>query len=134
MHSTPNMYRDVVQFHQQILGVNEEGTPTMHSQEWLTERFRFLQEEVNEFYSDALQGNMVGAVDGLLDTVYVALGTLYMMGVPTEACWALVQRANMAKVKGITKRGNAVDAVKPEGWTGPEAGIAALLLRKIDET
>jgi predicted HAD superfamily Cof-like phosphohydrolase len=130
------MYQDVVKFHKEILDVHVDPRelPTMRSQEWLTERFRFLNEEVNEFYGDAVSGNMTGAVDGLLDTIYVALGTLYMMNVPVEACWSLVQQANMAKVRGVTKRGNAIDAVKPEGWVGPEAGISALLLRQIDET
>lgn len=130
----PNMYHDVVEFHQKILGVFPEGSPTLHSQEWITERMRFLTEEVNEYYEAGMTGDIVKTVDGLLDIVYVALGTLYMMEVPAEACWALVQRANMAKVKGTTKRGNKIDAIKPEGWIGPEAGIAALILNKVNET
>lgn len=134
MNSTPKMSDDVAEFHQKILGVYPEGSPTLHSQEWLIERFRFLNEEVQEFFDAGLQGDIVKATDGLLDTIYVALGTLYMMEVPTEACWALVQRANMAKVRGTTKRGNKIDATKPEGWVGPEAGIAALILRQVDET
>jgi hypothetical protein len=34
-----------------------------------------------------------------------------------------VQKANMAKVPGVTKRGMPNDAMKPEGWVGPEAEI-----------
>jgi predicted HAD superfamily Cof-like phosphohydrolase len=62
--------------------------------------------------------------DGLADIIYVAIGTLYIMGLPGPAIWEAVQKANMSKVRGITKRGNAFDAVKPEGWTAPEADIA----------
>lgn len=134
MNSTPNMYHDVVEFHQQILGVFPEGSPTLHSQEWITERMRFLTEEVNEYYEAGMTGDIVGTVHELLDVVYVALGTLYMLEVPVEACWALVQRANMAKVKGTTKRGNKIDATKPEGWVSARAGIAALILNKVNET
>jgi predicted HAD superfamily Cof-like phosphohydrolase len=56
------------------------------------------------------------------------------MGIPVQDCWNLVQKANMAKVSGVTKRGNAIDAIKPDGWIGPEQGIAAIILRKINET
>jgi predicted HAD superfamily Cof-like phosphohydrolase len=127
------MYDDVVQFHIEILGVAAPPSPSLRSQEWLMERFRFLTEEVNEFLEAGLAGDMVGAVDGLLDTVYVALGTLHMMGVPAEDCWQMIQKANMSKVRGVTKRGNTIDAAKPDGWVGPEAGIAAIILRKINE-
>ena len=128
-----SMSKDVAEFHAVILGVSLPESPTLVSPEWIIERGNFLNEELEEFLEGGITGNIVGAVDGLLDIVYVALGTLYQMGVPTEACWDLVQRANMAKVRGETKRGNKIDARKPEGWVGPEAGIAALIGRAIDE-
>jgi len=126
------MYNDVVRFHRDVLLVVRPPKPTLVSEEWLMERFRFLTEEIQEYIEAGIAGDMVGTVDGLLDTIYVALGTLHLMGVPVQACWDLVQKANMGKVPGVTKRGNAVDAVKPYGWVGPEAGIAALLLKEID--
>ena len=49
-----------------------------------------------------------------------ALGTANMMGLPWQALWEDVHRANMAKVPGITKRGHLVDCVKPGGWVGPK--------------
>lgn len=131
--STRSMYDDVAEFHEKVLLVKSPEMPTLVSQEWLMERFRFLTEEINEYIECGLDGDMVGVVDGLLDTVYVALGTLYQMGVPVQPCWDLIQKANMAKVSGVTKRGNAIDAIKPEGWVGPETGIAAIILRKINE-
>lgn len=127
----PSMYDDVAQFHQEILKQEPQISPTLVSPEFLTERFRFLVEETEEFYEAALKADIVKTVDGLLDTVYVALGTLYLMGIPVQACWDLVQQANMSKVRGMTKRGNAIDARKPEGWVNPEAGIAAIIKRAI---
>ena len=128
-----SMSDDVAEFHQKVLGLHSPPTPTLVSQEFVLERFKFLMEEVDEFLEAGLEGDLVKAVDGLLDTVYVALGTLFQMGIPAQACWDLVQQANMTKKLGVTKRGNAVDAVKPIGWVGPEAGIAAILGRTIDE-
>jgi len=130
--TTPSMYDDVVEFHDKILGIEPHGT-SLVSQEWIMERFRFLTEEVQEYVEAGLSGDMVKAVDGLLDTIYVALGTLHLMGVPVQQCWDQVQKANMAKVRGVTKRGNQYDAIKPDGWVGPEAGIAAIIGRKLDE-
>lgn len=126
--TTPSMLDDVVAFHTEILDVIPTGLPSLHSQEWVTERFRFLAEEVNEFYAAGMTGDMVAATDGLLDTIYVALGTLHMMNVPVQACWDAVQKANMSKVRGITSRGNKIDAVKPDGWVGPELAIADAIL------
>ena len=127
-----SMFDDVVTFHQEILDVHPV-MPTMRSQAWVEERFKFLMEEVGEFYTGCKQGNIVDAADALADTVYVALGTAYMMGLPWDAIWAAVQRANMAKVRGTTSRGNLIDAKKPEGWVGPEKEIAAAILKEIDD-
>jgi predicted HAD superfamily Cof-like phosphohydrolase len=126
------MFEDVQEFHNKILGVAPEGLPTLVSHEYVMERMRFLLEEVTEFGDTGMTGDIVGAADALADIIYVALGTAYMMGLPFQEIWDHVHRANMQKERGITKRGNAVDAIKPEGWVAPEAGIAALLLRRID--
>lgn len=125
--TTNSMFDDVADFHKVVLGIPHTTTPTLVSAEFALERFRFLNEEVGEYLEAAHQGDMVAAVDGLLDTIYVALGTLYFMGVPVQECWDAVHKANMAKVRGITKRGNACDAVKPPDWVGPEAEIAVAI-------
>ena len=126
------MFDDVADFHKVVLGVPPVKTPTLVSDEFTVERFRFLNEEVGEYLEAAHKGNIIGAVDGLLDTIYVALGTLYFMNVPVQECWDAVHKANMAKVRGITKRGNACDAVKPPGWIGPEGEIALAIGKQIE--
>ena len=122
-----SMYEDVVAFHQQILEVLPPETPTWREPTWFEERVRFLDEEMDELRAARRLRNMVGTTDALLDIAYVALGTLYMMGVPTQECWDAVQQANMSKVKGVGKRGNKIDAIKPAGWTPPEATIRKAL-------
>ncbi len=79
--------------------------------------------ELLELESAHAMGDIVGAADALADLVYVALGTAYQMGIPMNQVWAAVQRANMAKVPGVTKRNMGNDATKPDGWVGPEADI-----------
>ena len=130
----PSMYDDIEEFHEQIIQLEKPTKVGIISDEFILERTRFLNEEVEEFTTTGMSGDMVGVADALADIVYVALGTAWLMGIPFQAIWDVVHSANMKKVRGITKRGNKHDAVKPEGWVGPEQAIAAILLRKIDET
>lgn len=131
MPSTHDMFKDVADFHELILKDFAETTPSLVSQEYCMERARFLHEELVEFCTASESGDIVGTADALADLVYVALGTAYRMGLPFDQIWGAVQEANMRKVSGQTKRGNKVDAMKPEGWVGPEATIARAIQRKL---
>jgi hypothetical protein len=125
--TSPSMFEDVSYFHWEVLSVVPPSSPTLISQDFVLERGRFLQEELDEYLTDGLSGNIVGVADALADIIYVALGTAYQMGLPFDEIWKAVQRANVRKRPGITKRGNAIDAIKPEGWVGPETEIARLI-------
>lgn len=87
---------------------------------------------------DPKEVNLAEAFDGLLDQVYVALGTADRMGLGGMVDypgantsiwwegWRRVQRANMAKVlvenAADSKRGSRFDLKKPKGWRPPEFG------------
>lgn len=88
--------------------------------------------------------------DGLVDLVYVAVGTALMHGFPFNRIWRAVQAANMSKVRSTgcrfeasradrarcvwcglleqthSKRGSTLDVVKPEGWGPPD--VKAILV------
>jgi len=121
------VFDDVAEFHQKILGQPSSESPSLVTPAVMFGRFKFLQEEIDEFITAAFEGDIVGATDGLLDLIYVAAGTLYIMGIPAQACWDVVQSANMRKVRGTTKRKQEFDAVKPEGWLPPEPLIAKII-------
>lgn len=126
------LLKDVENFQRDVTGIEPASSPTVVSEEYILARANFMSEEIDEFLESAMGGDMVGVADALADVIYVAVGTALTMGIPLDKVWDLVQHANMTKVKGMTKRGIANDAVKPPGWVGPEAGIAALLARAID--
>ena len=128
----PSMFDDIDEFHTKIIGLEKPTAVGLVSDEFVLERMRFLAEELEEYATAGLAGDMVGVADALADIVYVALGTAWTMGIPFQAVWDVVHAANMRKVRGITKRGNKNDAVKPPGWVAPEPAIAAILLRRID--
>lgn len=137
-------FQDVRDFHQkfELLCFDKPARLTKRK---LVERIEFLQEELNEFVEGCglclyveptasgyavevtdgemetpLPQDLAKQADALVDLVYVALGTAVMLGLPWDWLWDDVQRANMAKVRGMTKRGHAVDVTKPPGWQGPQ--------------
>lgn len=127
-------FQDVRDFHQkfELLCFDKPGHLTQRK---LKERIEFMQEELDEFiegagfkynlandleFHDPSPQDLAKQADALVDLVYVALGTAVMLGLPWDWLWDDVQRANMAKVRGMTKRGHAVDVTKPPGWQGPQ--------------
>ena len=84
--------------------------------------FEEMQELVDGFEADDLEEQF----DALIDLVYVALGTAWMLGVPFGEGWSRVHRANMKKVRcddefdPRSKRMHKFDVVKPEGWVSPD--------------
>jgi predicted HAD superfamily Cof-like phosphohydrolase len=90
-------------------------------------RLEFLQEELDELKRAAAANDLTEQADALVDLVYVTLGTVAMLGLPWEELWDEVQRTNMAKVRGPTKRGHSYDVTKPPGWEPPR--LAEVLKR-----
>lgn len=119
---------DVQAFHLKFK-VPEPSEPSLLNKEAFDFRTKFLQEELDEFVRDHANGDMLKAADALVDLVYVALGTVVMMGLAPcwSSLWNAVQRANMAKVRATgasqSKRGSALDVVKPAGWTPPDHSL-----------
>jgi len=116
-------YQDVRDFHEKF-EVPMAPEPTLLDLLTMQYRIDFLQEELNEI-DEAYQGDdLHGVADGLVDLVYVALGTAALMGLPWQALWSEVQRANISKVRtpnaAASKRNNSLDVIKPDGWVGPD--------------
>ena len=115
----PDMVKDVAKF-QLKFGQLVYKHPGHLTHRKLQERIDFLQEELDEFKKACDEQDLAEQADALVDLVYVALGTANMLGLPFDELWSDVQRANMAKKRGVGKRGHLVDCIKPEGWVGPK--------------
>ena len=76
-------------------------------------------EELQELSQAIHTGNLEGTLDALVDTVYIALGTAYLMGFDFDKAWKRVHKANMQKIRCATKR-SPIDVVKPIGWKPPK--------------
>lgn len=115
--------RDVLAF-QQKFKVPMASSPQFLQEEAFQFRLKFMYEELKEFHDGHVVGDMHEAADALVDLAYVLHGTALMMGLPWPMLWDEVQRANMLKVRARhadeSKRGSALDIVKPAGWVGPD--------------
>jgi len=124
--------QDVIAFNRDLLGLAPR-VPSMMPVEESTHLTMALQEELQEFNDAVIDGDVVGAVDAIIDLLYFGIGGLWKLGLSHNQmvrCMQAVHTANMLKRKGkVEKRHTgAADAVKPENWVPPEELIRQILV------
>lgn len=92
-------------------------TPGVHPM--LGVRVEHLTEELLELKEHHKTKNLEEIIDALVDIAYIAIGTANICGFNFDKHWNEVQRANMTKKRGVTKRGHSYDAKKPWNWKAP---------------
>lgn len=128
MESKGKIFEDIHTMHQKF-GVHEwmkKASPGK-KQIFLDFRMDFIEEEFKETLK-AIHGqdgyDAEEIVDGLIDIIVVAAGTLDAFGVDGEKAWNEVYKANMSKEVGVKpERPNPLglpDLIKPEGWQAPD--------------
>ena len=127
-------------FHRKF-GLEYNGKPRALPKDLADFRIGFIREEFNEYQraqtvaydettvhrnyrsSDLYNEYLELALDGLVDLVYVALGTAYLHGFDFNEAWRRVHEANMKKIRAERAedsiRGSVFDVIKPEGWEPP---------------
>lgn len=82
-----------------------------------------LQTEEHDELADALYNkNAEEVVDALIDSIWIALGTLDLLGVDFDKAFGEVARANMSKERGIKpgrEQSGGFDVIKPADWVAP---------------
>lgn len=124
-------FEDVVAFHEEFKN-HGSSHPCLLTDDLFNFRMMFIHEETQEFYRAHQQGDLPKAADALVDLVYVAMGTAYLMGIPWQTIWSLVQETNLRKIRADeanpSLRGyNQFDIVKPDGWRSPDEAIVHIL-------
>ena len=96
----------------------------MRLEKFLQFRLNFLTEELDETVSAYKNSDKEEIVDGLIDLIVVAVGTLDAFGVDGRKAWNEVLKANMSKEVGVKEsRPNPLglpDLIKPHDWSAPE--------------
>lgn len=97
-----------------------------HKEPMTMEKLEFrldLQTEEHDELADAVYSkNAEEIVDALIDTIWIACGTLDLLGVDFDKAFSEVARANNMKERGIKpgrEQSQGFDVIKPTNWVGP---------------
>lgn len=102
--------------------------------EKLAFRVSLLKEEYMETITAYNEGDAEEFVDGLIDLMVIAIGTLQLAGVNTQKAWDQVHSANMNKERGIKpgrESSRGFDLIKNTGWEAPNHEKNVGVLREI---
>lgn len=122
---TPDLLTGTTEFMQLAEQLAEPEFPELYHDDLRGLRRDMLAEECTEYCVAEFNGDLVGAVDGLLDIIVIAWGTLlaYVGEDKAKAAAAEVVRSNLSKVDGtlgpIVRREDG-KILKPEGWQPPD--------------
>lgn len=91
--------------------------------EFLSFRFDFIQEEIDEGRKAIVEKDSEEIVDSLIDIIVVAVGTLDLYGVDFDKAWNNVLRSNMSKTVGSNpnrpNKFSLPDLIKPADFVKP---------------
>lgn len=111
----------VKQFHSKF-GFNKDSMTL----EKLLLKLSQAHEEVKELDDAICLQEPEEIVDALIDQIYIAIGTLDLLGIDIQKAFLEVHMCNMAKERGVkTERdyalpnGEEYDVIKPKGWVAP---------------
>lgn len=105
---------DVEEFHK-AFDIPVGDTPAIRRPEL---RAELIREESKELRKAIERGDLVEAIDGMCDLIFVTLGTAVEFGIDLEPFWDEVCVSNMAK-KGGGKRADGKQ-LKPKNWQPPD--------------
>jgi len=129
-----NMIEDVRAFHERF-SIDYYGRPRFLPEDLLRFRLKFLHEELVEYHlhqlphadgmpDEQIVHHLAQQLDGLVDLLYVTIGTAYLQGFNLEEAWRRVHQANMTKVRATSARDStrnyAGDVVKPLNFIPPD--------------
>lgn len=126
---TGNVFNDVNFMHNKFKFHDHEMTRDRFQQ-----RLNFLDEELEETKQAFADNDAEHVVDGLIDLIVVAAGTLDLIKVDGNKAWIDVQKANLSKQLGLNPNrpdSGGIDLMKPEGWVAPSHKGNTGILSKI---
>lgn len=120
------MLHNVWDFHEQFqINYETPDVPRLLPPDMAKLRVDRLQEELDEYREAVEAGDLVKALDALVDLLYILLGAVHLHGFTKifGRAWVRVHAANMKKERAKrvedSKHGSIFDIVKPEGWEPP---------------
>jgi NTP pyrophosphatase (non-canonical NTP hydrolase) len=120
-----NLFADVAEFQRCVLGNQQPPVvQPLDKTNGYEVTITGLEEELTELRDAVLNNDIAGQADALIDLIYFALGGLFRMGIPFQACWERVHSKNMTKVIGVKASRNCPnDAIGGPDWTPPNHDV-----------
>lgn len=113
-----NWVANLHEFHAAI-GEPALAVPTIPELERVALRLSLIREEVVAELLPAIErGDLPAIADGIVDAIYVLIGTALEFGINLHPVWNAVHAANMAKVGGPMRSDGK--QLKPLGWMPPD--------------
>src|SRR5438034_10485198 len=113
--------RAVKEFHE-VMGMEDNKTPTLVDGETAGLRIAVIAEEFNELIHGVAKEDLVEIADALGDLLYVLYGAANAYGIDLEPVFNEIHRSNMKKVDpktGKIRYRKDGKVLKPEGWEKP---------------
>ena len=117
-----DLINDIDRFHKKFGFEKNTKVGIPDDAELVNFRTSFLMEELSEYTNAIVKKDSAGALDALVDIVYIALGTAWLFNLPFDKAWKEIQAANMKKVRAkdtTGKRGTKFDVIKPKDFKEP---------------
>ncbi|MBA4543584.1 MULTISPECIES: haloacid dehalogenase [Thermoactinomyces] len=124
-------WEKVKEFHR-CFGVPHKEKPEKLAMERVQKRAKWMEEEIGEFKQAR---TIEEQADAMIDTIYLALGTLVEMGVRPQALFDIVHTANMDKLWEDGKpryRESDGKVIKPSSWQDPGPLLREEINRQTD--
>lgn len=121
-----DMVNDIYMMHNKF-GVKEWFEKNKDDKELMRKYLMFRMLMIGEEYQETLSAinnsDSEEVVDGLIDMIVFAIGTLDVFNVDANEAWNRIYEANMAKEPGVKpgrpNKFGLPDLLKPVGWTPP---------------
>jgi len=121
-----DMVNDIYMMHNKF-GVKEWFEKNKDDKDLMRKYLMFRMLMIGEEYQETLtalnNSDAEEVVDGLIDMIVFAIGTLDVFNVDANEAWNRIYEANMAKEPGVKpgrpNRFGLPDLLKPAGWTPP---------------
>ena len=121
-----DMVNDIYMMHNKF-GVKEWFEKNKDDKDLMRKYLMFRMLMIGEEYQETLtalnNSDAEEVVDGLIDMIVFAIGTLDVFNVDANEAWNRIYEANMAKEPGVKpgrpNRFGLPDLLKPIGWTPP---------------
>ena len=121
-----DMVNDIYMMHNKF-GVKEWFEKNKDDKDLMRKYLMFRMLMIGEEYQETLtainNSDSEEVVDGLIDMIVFAIGTLDVFNVDANEAWNRIYEANMAKEPGVKpgrpNKFGLPDLLKPIGWTPP---------------